>query len=288
MNTQFMHRGGFEGSSTSRRYLAPSDPQNDRSYVCDFDLSGSCPYTAGEMLYVNYDPTLVALSFVYAFIGAFLATTFIGTLREVSSGPWFWSFTAKAALALGCCCVWAMHFFGIGALELGNKKAILNDGSEASYTANLLIWLNLPLTIASAVIVTLCVFAAVCILARRKTLEKMTFSKLRFVLATCLTGTGVILMHYSGMAAMNGRFEMTYDIGLVALSCALAYIVSAVGFAILLFLPSVFWVQLLASFVIALAVCSVHYTGSVAVAYSSRERVDWGASGFDSAMWTII
>uniref|UniRef100_A0A0G4IBX5 MHYT domain-containing protein n=1 Tax=Chromera velia CCMP2878 TaxID=1169474 RepID=A0A0G4IBX5_9ALVE len=263
------------------------DPSNDRSFVCDFDLEGSCPYKRKEELAVNYDPTLVALSFIYAFIGAFLATTFLVTLREVSSGVWFWSFTAKAALALGCCCVWAMHFFGIGALELGNKSAILPDGTEASYPAHLVVYFNVPLTIASALMVTLCVFGAVWLLARRRVLEKMSFSKLRFLVATLLTGTGVVAMHYSGMMAMNGKFNMVYDVGLVAVSCVLAYVVSAVGLAILLFLPSVFWVQLLASFVIALAVCSVHYTGSLAVTYTYRPNVDWGA-GRHSGMWTLI
>lgn len=75
-----------------------------------------------------------------------------------------------------------------------------------------------------------------------------------------VAGLGVAAMHYIGMWSMHINADVTWDWGIVLLSVIIAMAVAIVGLCLLSFARGRF-TQLIASLVIGLAVCSMHYTG---------------------------
>uniref|UniRef100_A0A0G4GWM6 MHYT domain-containing protein n=1 Tax=Chromera velia CCMP2878 TaxID=1169474 RepID=A0A0G4GWM6_9ALVE len=69
------------------------------------------------------------------------------------------------------------------------------------------------------------------------------------------------------MAAQSGKFRMEFNWVFILVSCVLAYVVSAVGMVILFFFKQTVVTRILAAIVIAVAVCSVHYTGMLSAKY---------------------
>jgi NO-binding membrane sensor protein with MHYT domain len=86
----------------------------------------------------------------------------------------------------------------------------------------------------------------------------------KIVAGGVLTGTGVAAMHYTGMAAMNINYRVSYDIRTVALSLGIAVVAAT---AALWFTVSLSGTRpiLVAALIMAIAVCGMHYTGMVAL-----------------------
>jgi len=85
------------------------------------------------------------------------------------------------------------------------------------------------------------------------------------ILGGVLTATGVCVMHYIGMVAMRFDGYIEWNIGIVFTSVLIAVVVSIVGFWILFRLLALYPqrenLRVASAAVIALAVCSMHYTG---------------------------
>ena len=73
-------------------------------------------------------------------------------------------------------------------------------------------------------------------------------------------GLGIAAMHYTGMAAMRGHAELSYDRLLVALSLIIAIGASTAALW-LAFRTTDLWQKLAAAVVMGLAISGMHYTG---------------------------
>ncbi len=187
----------------------------------------------------SYDETYVALSFLIAFIGSFVALSaarrIIGPRGTVNRFD-----LLAATLALGGIGVWTMHFVGMAALRL-----------------DLRIGYSMLETIASLLIVSLATGFGLTYVARNPSDYK------RLLTAGAALGLGVGVMHYLGMYGMRFGGYISWSFLLVVASIVIA-VVAATAALWLAFNTKPVALRLLAAAVMAVAVCAMHYTGMAA------------------------
>jgi len=93
------------------------------------------------------------------------------------------------------------------------------------------------------------------------------------VLAGAVVGLGVAAMHYSGMAAVQLNGAIGYDRTRVGLSVLIAIVAATAALWFTLVVRRARWIGVTAA-VMALAVCSMHYTGMSAMQVRSGGRAD--------------
>ncbi|WP_221795437.1 MHYT domain-containing protein [Oceanobacter mangrovi] len=188
----------------------------------------------------EYNLGLVALSYLLSVFGSYTALK-LATGIPGTSGRLFWFWLVGSAFALGGGAVWAMHFVGM-----------------LAYNTPLDFGYSLPMTLLSLVLAVFVVGLGLFVVGKRPG------SLIHLVLAGTITGCGVAVMHYTGMAAMVMPGSMSYEPTLFLVS-----ILIAVGAAIcalwLAFNVDGFRLQLLSAMVMGVAVCGMHYTGMAAM-----------------------
>lgn len=192
-----------------------------------------------EVVSASYDPSLVALSFAVAFMGAYIALSSSQKLRT-STGKTYKFHLLIAGIALGGIGVWAMHFIGMLAMRMS---------------------LGLSYSMAETAVSLVAAVAATAwglsIVARNPK------SWLHLLAAGSMLGAGVCFMHYLGMYSMRFGGFFQWDMGLVGLSVLIAWVAATAALWLAFNTPSV-WMRVLAAAIMALAVCSMHYTGMLA------------------------
>eukprot|EP01122_Echinamoeba_exundans_P014650 TRINITY_DN667_c0_g1_i2.p1 TRINITY_DN667_c0_g1~~TRINITY_DN667_c0_g1_i2.p1 ORF type:complete len:240 (-),score=31.78 TRINITY_DN667_c0_g1_i2:7-726(-) len=141
-----------------------------------------------------------------------------------------------------------MHFIGMQALNIG-RTVVFDVG----------------LTIISLLAAVVVPFLALFLMSWKADFSSP--SPARLLLGGLGAGAGVSTMHYLGMHAMaieNG--SMTYRPGVVTVSVVVGVLAATAALWILIYLKGEF-ARLLASFVMALAVCSMHYSGMMGMEY---------------------
>ncbi|MCM8733519.1 PAS domain S-box protein [Azospirillum sp. A1-3] len=201
----------------------------------------------------HYDPLLVALSYVIAVFGGYVALDLAhhsgngtaspsiapnrrdGSERDPGDGRRL----ASAALALGAG-IWSMHFIGMLAY-----RSDIPISYDAGLTA---LSFLLAVAVSGAGL-----FAVARNRPRRHTLP----------VAGTLTGLGIVSMHYVGMAGMRMDMKLSYDVFLVAVSVAVA--IAASTAALWLAFRTQRPLQRAAGAVLlGLGVVTMHYTGMAA------------------------
>eukprot|EP00607_Mallomonas_marina_P001539 CAMPEP_0182428586 /NCGR_PEP_ID=MMETSP1167-20130531/23130_1 /TAXON_ID=2988 /ORGANISM="Mallomonas Sp, Strain CCMP3275" /LENGTH=421 /DNA_ID=CAMNT_0024611559 /DNA_START=245 /DNA_END=1510 /DNA_ORIENTATION=- len=241
---------------------------------------------------------MILLSYAISFIGSYVAVALCEQYRLASINAFKkhdeklnpLAILAMVAVSIGVVAVWCMHFVGMAAIDLHTS-----DGSKIN------IGYDVGLTIASIFSVVICVFLGLLVASRdrayTKTKEQILdmivddaqrsgvkiTSKLQVVVLASLKGVnvlilggfitagGVCLMHYLGMMSQRFEAHMEWDIGIIALSVAIAFAVSVVAFWILFRLlalyPYLEWLRVASALVMGLAVNSMHYTGMYGAKY---------------------
>src|SRR5258706_1973667 len=97
-------------------------------------------------------------------------------------------------------------------------------------------------------------------------------SPLRLVLSGIFMGFGIAAMHYTGMAAMRGHAELSYDPLFVALSLVIAVGASTVALW-LAFRTTDLGQKLVAAVVMGLAISGMHYTAMRAAIFTAHGPV---------------
>lgn len=203
------------------------------------------------MLYVSWDPILIGISFVVAFIAAFVAldsATKIGASNV--RGALFWRVCGGATLGMG---IWSMHFVGMLAMKMP-----------------IMMRYDIALTIASFLVA---IIAATLALNIAVTIEKLSF--FRLALSTIVLSSGVISMHSLGMMALTDHLILTWNTPRLLLSIVIAFFAS--GFALWLAFGRklvrhhAFINHVLAALVMGTTICSVHYLAMSAVEYSNTK-----------------
>ncbi|WNL38996.1 EAL domain-containing protein [Halomonas sp. PAMB 3232] len=198
--------------------------------------------------HTSYNLALVLLSFGVASIASFTALDLAGRVRA-SRGVVRHLWLAGGAFAMGTG-IWAMHFVGMLAMEMG---------ARVDYGIFLTL-LSLAAAIASSAL------ALFIVQSGRLSLSRLSIGAL-------IMGGGVCLMHYVGMAAMHIEGTMRYAPALFLTSVAIA--VSASGVALWLAFRlnptgtrrAPLWQRLIAALVMAVGISGMHYTGMAAAVY---------------------
>ncbi|RYE00751.1 MAG: response regulator [Sphingomonadales bacterium] len=183
-----------------------------------------------------HDWFLVLLSILIAIFASFTALSLAPRVRA-SSGASRSIWIAAAGLALGAG-IWAMHFVAMLAFRM--------PGMETIY--------DLPLTLLSLAI------ALVFTCAGFAVMQWDSVSRRRIAIAGLLMGSGVVAMHYIGMAAMRMAATLSYDPLWVAISVLIA--VGAATAAVWLAARDRKWRhRLVAAVVMGFAISGMHYSG---------------------------
>jgi NO-binding membrane sensor protein with MHYT domain len=195
----------------------------------------------------TYDPYLVALSVLVASFASYTAlglSGHVGTAQGLARRVWL----VAAAITMGGG-IWSMHFIGMLAFVMPIPM---------SYDIRLT-----TLSLLVAIFVTGGGFYVI---------SRQSASPLRLVLSGIFMGLGIAAMHYTGMAAMRGHAELSYDRLFVALSLIIA-IGASMAALWLAFRTTDLWQKLAAAVVMGLAISGMHYTGMRAAIFATHGPV---------------
>jgi NO-binding membrane sensor protein with MHYT domain len=195
----------------------------------------------------TYDPYLVALSILVACLASYTALDLSGNV-EHSRGFARRVWLVAAALTMGGG-IWSMHFVGMLAFSMP---------SPMSY--------DIGLTVLSLMVAIFVTGGGFYVISRQ------SGSPLHLVLSGIFMGLGIAGMHYTGMAAMRGHVELSYDPLFVALSLVIAIGASTAALW-LAFRTTDLWQKLVAAVVMGLAVSGMHYTAMRAAIFTAHGPV---------------
>jgi NO-binding membrane sensor protein with MHYT domain len=195
----------------------------------------------------THDPYLVALSILVATFASYTALD-LGGHVAVARGPARRVWLAVAAITMGGG-IWSMHFIGMLAFVMP---------IPISY--------DIGLTTVSLLVAIFVTGVGFYVIGRQ------SVSPRRLVLSGIFMGLGIAAMHYTGMAAMRGAAEVSYERLFVALSVAIA-IGAATAALWLAFRTTDHWQKLAAAVVMGLAISGMHYTAMRAAIFSAHGPV---------------
>lgn len=183
---------------------------------------------------IAHNPLLVGLSFFIATFASYCSLDMAERMRS-SNGAAYRYWLTFAGLTLGAG-IWSMHFIAMIAIDLP-----MQQGYE-------------PIaTIVSGLVAVGGVIAGLACVGRAPTV-------LRLVTGGVVVGSAVVVMHYLGMSAMRLPAEISYRPGLFSLSLLIALTAAVVALWLAVNLKT-FVHRVIASAVMAVAICGMHYTG---------------------------
>lgn len=221
------------------------------------------------MLNISWDPVLIAISYLVAFIASFVALDSAGKIPLSSrKAALFWRIAGGVTLGIG---IWSMHFIGMLSMQMPMMM---------SY--------DLWLTLASLGVAVIASATALNIAVAGKKL-----SPLRLILATAILSAGVVSMHYIGMAALMLDGSIIWDSRLVGLSVVIAVVASGTALWLAFRLrdkhKGVFINRILAAFVMGAAICAMHYTGMSAAQFQEMAHTLPGGIGeLGLSIWVSV
>ena len=188
----------------------------------------------------SYDGLLVTLSFLVSVFGSYTGLQMVKGLRQ-STGLAQYAWLVAAAVALGAGGIWTMHFIGMIAYH---------TQMEVGYDAFI--------TFLSMLIAVTVAGIGIFILHKNQT------SYLYVLIAGFITGLGIASMHYTGMEAMVVAADISYDPILFTLSVLIAIVASTTALWLAFNLNNPLPIAV-ASVVMGIAICGMHYTGMAAM-----------------------
>lgn len=221
------------------------------------------------MLNISWDPVLIAISYLVAFIASFVALDSAGKIPLSSrKAALFWRIAGGMTLGIG---IWSMHFIGMLSMQMPMMM---------SY--------DLWLTLASLGVAVVASATALNIAVAGKKL-----SPFRLIFATAILSAGVVSMHYIGMAALMLDGSIIWDRRLVGLSVVIAVVASGTALWLAFRLrdkrKGVFIDRIIAAFVMAAAICAMHYTGMSAAQFQEMAHTLPGGIGeLGLSIWVSV
>lgn len=219
-----------------------------------------------KMLHVSWDPVLIGISFVVAFIASFIALDSAGKVAISSRREsTFWRLSGGATLGMG---IWSMHFIGMLAMKMSMP---INYHFSLTAFSFLIALISATLAINIAI-------------------SGQTLSTKRLIIATSLLSTGVVTMHYVGMVAIVEHVAIRWQFSLILLSVVIAIIASGIGLWLAFHLRQntrrALINRLIAALVMALAIASMHYTGMGAATFTHfGHTAHDGLSTLELSIW---
>jgi NO-binding membrane sensor protein with MHYT domain/two-component sensor histidine kinase len=196
----------------------------------------------------TYNPYLVVLSILIACFASYTALDLgghVAAARGLARRAWL----VAAAVTMGGG-IWSMHFVAMLAFIMPIPM---------SY--------DIGLTTLSLVVAIFVTGGGFYVISRHSA------SPLRLVLSGIVMGLGIAAMHYTGMAAMRGHAEPSYDRLFVLLSLVIAIGASTTALW-LAFRTTELGQKLVAAVVMGLAISGMHYTGMRAATFTAHGPVE--------------
>lgn len=185
-----------------------------------------------EQIFQDHNLLLLALAGVTCLLASQSAFSLFHRAEQAIGRRDLW--LAAAAMAMGCG-IWATHFVAI-----------------LSYHSVWPIGFDITLSLLSAVIAVAMSGAALWLARAGK-----------WIAGGVVAGVAIGGMHFSGMAALEGPFLLSWELGFVAASIALGIVLSVAAFRLLSRATS-FKGRLLVVGIFVLAICSHHFTAMTA------------------------
>lgn len=219
----------------------------------------------GDIVPLSFDGGLVALSFLIAALGSYVALLAAAGIRaETQDGEIRVGYIVIGAVAMGGVGIWSMHFIGMLAQNLP---------FEVGY--------QIGLTILSFLVAAGFSGWAFWYVGRER------FSFIRCLVGGCAAGFGVASMHYVGMSAARMPAVLLWNLPLVLLSVLIA-VVAATAALWLAFNTQNERQRVGAAILMAVAVCGMHYTGAAAGAVVCTAKTDTSGSYIGGALLPYI
>ncbi|MFC9997229.1 MHYT domain-containing protein [Nocardia sp. NPDC127526] len=188
-----------------------------------------------ELDHFNNGWVTPVLAYLMSVIGSVLGLRCAAHARDAR---WPAGWLVAAAVALGGCGIWVMHFTAMLGFAITDAT----------------IRYDVPMTALSAAIAIVVVWIGLSIAVRVRR------EIIALPIGGAITGLGVAAMHYLGMYAMHSSAHMEYRTPLVALSIVIAIVAATAALWFMLHVRG-FRATLGAALIMGLAVCGMHYTG---------------------------
>jgi NO-binding membrane sensor protein with MHYT domain len=189
----------------------------------------------------TYGPLTPALGYLMSCLGAFLGlrcTARARALQGRARARWL----LLAGVSIGTTGIWVMHFIAMLGFTI--------PGMTIHY--------NVPVTILSLLVAVGIVCAGLLIVGFGPDGYRS------LLLGGLVTGIGVAVMHYMGMAAMRMPGRITYNVPLLAVSVVIAIVAATAALWAAVRLRGL-WTTAGASLIMGVAVSGMHYTGMAAM-----------------------
>jgi two-component system, sensor histidine kinase and response regulator len=200
----------------------------------------------GAEIIGSYDYRLVTLSVAIAVLAAYAALDLGGRVTSARGGARL-AWLSGGALAMGIG-IWAMHYIGMLAFRLP-----------------FLVEYDWPMVVLSLMAAVLASGVALFVVSRQ------TMTMTVAAVGSVFMGAGIASMHYIGMEAMRLPAMCVYSTGMVALSIALAIIISFVALWLTYLLRDQLttwgWRKVACAMVMGAAIPSMHYVGMAAASF---------------------
>ena len=198
------------------------------------------------MLVSQYNHILVVISFVVAILAAYTALNMAGRVAGSQGiAARIWLAGGGVAMGIG---IWAMHFIGMLAMDLAMSMSY-----DVAITA-----LSMAIAIGSSM------FALWLVSGEQLRLR-------RLLPGAFVMGTGIVAMHYTGMAALEVSPGIVWDKTWVALSVVIALVASLVAlwltFRLRYEAAQVALMRLGAALTMGIAIAGMHYAGMKAAQF---------------------
>ncbi|CAN7732227.1 MHYT domain-containing protein [Neorhizobium sp. LjRoot104] len=198
----------------------------------------------------SHDCVLVVLAVLIAVAASYTALDIAARISVASSRLGSYAWLATAAICMGGG-IWSMHFVAMLAYVVPNMAVSYDPFLTA-------------LSLLIAVVVTGGGFAVV---------STSTAGPVALVLSGIFMGTGVLAMHYVGMAAMRMDATLSYDATWVAVSVFIA-IGAAIAALWLAFRGGSFLQRGLSALAMGLAISGMHFAGMQAASFGMHEEME--------------
>ena len=217
------------------------------------------------MLHGIYDIHLVLFSIAIAMLTAYTTLDLARRVTDAKSqSRWRWLLGGAIAMGIG---IWAMHFIAMLAFSL--PIPIDYD------------WLTVLISVLPAIFAS---GLALYLVSQRE------FGILRLLSGSLIMGIGISAMHYMGMAAIRLPAKISYDLSVVALSIAIAILISLVALWVGFNLRANStltgsFLRICAAILMGAAIPSMHYIGMMATHFSVIESVEFSAVDTATTYW---
>ncbi|GFJ91858.1 MHYT domain-containing protein [Phytohabitans rumicis] len=195
-----------------------------------------------EIHHLTYGAVNPVVAYIISFLGSLLGLVCTTRARAAPTPGRRARWLVLAAITIGGAAIWLMHFTAMLGFDVPDSPVRYNP------------WL----TAFSLVIAIATVGVGLFIVGHGPR------TTLRIAGGGLLTGAGVLVMHYTGMAAVRVSGRIEYDPGLVAASAVIAVVAATTALWFTVTIKG--WRAIIAAAVImGIAVCGMHYTGMAAM-----------------------